>query len=323
MLMTQIVNPPADVSSSSIMRRLAAAMGLVVPLAVAPPQTRATGFAVGRVLDAATNRPVAGAVVVLTPMPPSAGDPSPLPSPAGSSAVNVLTDDDGRFLFRGLTPGTYTLAARAPAYLDGGLGQRRSGGRLQPLVLASGQAVGDLVIRLWKEAVVSGAVTDQAGAPVPAVWVQAVRRNAPVRPGQLPSTRSYFWQGARTDDDGRYRIGGLEPGEYVVTVPSHLVQLPATTATADAAAQESLRTSGAPTVNVRTRAVQLGDSLLLTADDGEPQACHRLSGDVSSQRDGNLGRHHVDAEGGRRSDERRRAPPPDRHGECVGHGDGS
>jgi protocatechuate 3,4-dioxygenase beta subunit len=248
------------------MRRLAAAVGLVVPLVAVLPQSRSTGFVVGRVVDADTNRPIAGATVALAPIQASPGDPSPLP--VGTSGTNVLADSDGRFLFRGLAPGTYALAAKAPAYLDGGLGQRRAGGRVQQFVLNAGQAIGDMTIRLWKEAVIAGTVADTTGAPVADVWVQALRRDMPPRPGQLPAARTFFWQGARTDDQGHYRIGGLEPGEYVVTVPSRLVQVPVAAATPDPAALESMRASGSPSVSPNTRATRLGDSLLLTAYDG-------------------------------------------------------
>jgi hypothetical protein len=254
-----------------IMRSLAAAAAaftLAVPVLAAPHQSRPTGFIVGRVLDAATSRPIAGATVSLSPMQAALGDPSPIPVPTASSSDSVLSDANGRFLFRGLAAGTYGIGATAPTYLVGGLGQRRPGGRLQPFVLATNQHVGDLTIRLWKEAVVSGTVTDETGAPVVGVSVMVLRRDPTTRPGQLPVTRTVSFLGARTDDQGTFRVGGVDPGEYVVSVPSRLVQLPAAASSANPAMLESLRSSGSPAIGNTTRAVRLGESLLVISPDG-------------------------------------------------------
>ena len=232
----------------------------------ARPSSSATGFILGRVVDATTGRPIGDAAITLSPLQPPSGDPSPLPVPARVSGQSALTSGDGRFLFRGLTAGAYGLSATAPGYLDGGLGQQRAGGRLQSLVLADGQRTGDATIRLWPEAVVSGVVTDDTGAPVPEIWVTLLRRDQTLRPGQLPATRGWTSLGARSDDEGRYRIGGIEPGEYVVAVPSRTVQAP--NAGADAGMLQSLRASGAPDVGPTSRGVRVGDSLVLVSYDG-------------------------------------------------------
>jgi hypothetical protein len=227
-----------------------------------------TGFILGRVVDAATNRPVVGATVSLSTLQAAPGDPSPLPLPASAVGSNALTGSDGRFLFRSLGPGTYGLVADAPSYLTGGLGQQRPGGRMQPLVLAAGQRAGEVTIRLWSEAVVSGVVADESGAPVPEVWVHMLPRDRTPPPGQLPVTRSATSYGARTDDEGAFRIGDVMPGEYVVVVPSRSVQMPVSAGSADAAAIQSLRSSGAPDVGATSRGTRVGDSLLLTHYEG-------------------------------------------------------
>ena len=242
------------------------AAAFCLSLVAVAQQARPTGFIVGRVVDADTNRPIGGATVTLAPIQVTAGDPSPLPS-GNAGATSVLTDDAGRFLFRGLAPATHGLGATATSYLPGGLGQRRPGGRLQPFVLTAGQRAGDLTIRLWKEAAVSGTVTDEAGAAVADIWVTILRRDSGVRPGQLMLSRTYSVINARTDDRGRYRLGEIEPGDYVVSVPSRLVQLPATPRS-DPAMLQSLRDSGSPVVGNTTRAVRLGDSILLVSYDG-------------------------------------------------------
>ena len=44
-----------------------------------------------------------------------------------------MTDADGRFVFRALAAGAYSLTAIKPGYLDGAFGRRRPGGTGQSL----------------------------------------------------------------------------------------------------------------------------------------------------------------------------------------------
>src|SRR5688572_6464249 len=92
--------------------------------------TPGTGFILGRVVDATTGAPVSGVVVT-----------------ASGHPQSMLTDAQGRFVFRNLPKGTYSLTAtiggrgfspsgflvtgmghQIGAYLDGSYGQRRPGG---------------------------------------------------------------------------------------------------------------------------------------------------------------------------------------------------
>src|SRR5437016_2208671 len=81
-----------------------------------PPQlseTRpAAGFILGRTVDGVTGSPIAGAVVSLNvPMP--TGPQSALTAPAVLSRfpARVVSDAAGRFVFRELRRGTYTITA--------------------------------------------------------------------------------------------------------------------------------------------------------------------------------------------------------------------
>lgn len=185
----------------------------------------------GRVVDAQTDRPLAGVVVVL------GGGPAEVAGPRQRPEPRVLTDPEGRFLFRGLTPGAYRLAAVVGgngfspngfivtglgfpigAYLNGGFGQTRPNGPLQPLELAEGQRMGDAVIRLWKSAAVTGRVLDEAGEPLVDQVVGIVQVAGG---GQLENGPTL-----RTDDRGMYRFGSLAPGRYIVFVPQTHVSMP-------------------------------------------------------------------------------------------------
>src|SRR6185503_4334715 len=102
----------------------------------------------------------------------------------------VFTDSDGRFLFRNLAAGAYNVVAVAPGFLDGAYGQRRPGGASQPFVLVENQRVGDVAIRLWKEATLAGRVGDDTGAPLADIWVTLLRRDQTVERGRAAVTRS-------------------------------------------------------------------------------------------------------------------------------------
>ncbi len=220
------------------MRRLAASLVgtcFVVSLGAQNPVTPARGTApaastggiVGRVLDATADTPIANVIVALSG--------APLPR-----AVSVLTDGQGRFLFRSVPKGTFTLRAtiggngygpsgfmvagagqQIGPYLSGGFGQRRPGGLLQTIDIDDGSRLGDVVIKLWKGGSIDGTVVDEAGEPLVNVVVAAARRSTDGRLLTGPSTR--------TDDRGAYHLGTLVPGHYVVVVPQVQAAMPTAT----------------------------------------------------------------------------------------------
>jgi uncharacterized protein (DUF2141 family) len=133
-----------------------------------------------------------------------------------AASVQRVTDESGRFAFEGLAAGRYTLTAEKPAYIKTFHGSRRPGrGPAMPLVLADGQRLTDLAIRLARGAVIAGTVFDANGNPLASGQVSALQ--AVVVNGErklidpVAGTRL-----ATTDDRGRYRIFGLLPGEYTV-----------------------------------------------------------------------------------------------------------
>jgi carboxypeptidase family protein len=211
-----------------------------------------TGLILGRVVDAETGQPVSGVLISL------GGGGAPSPSPAGI-AWRLLTDAQGRFVFRNLPQGAYSIVAtvggngfspsgflvsgagnQIGAYLNGGYGQLRPGGALETIELGEGDRIPDAVIRLWKGGAIEGTVRDEAGEPLIGMVVSAVRRTSDGRLINGPTTT--------TDDRGAYRLGTLLPGEYVVVVPQTNVMLPA--ATVDDLA--AIPAGGAPSQNFGT-----------------------------------------------------------------------
>jgi hypothetical protein len=186
-----------------------------------PADTTGTGLVVGQVVDATSNKPLNGAVVRLS------GRPAPdtIPGASAPSALLVMTGADGRFVFRDLPKGSFTITSTKGGYLDGAYGRRRPTGAVQPVELEDGQRLGVVTLPMWKHATLSGSIVDEAGEPVIGVPVRAMRR------ATTTNGRRWFINSATssTDDRGMYRIPMLVPGEYVVSIVSTQVALPAST----------------------------------------------------------------------------------------------
>jgi len=125
----------------------------------------------------------------------------------------LVTDDRGRFLFTGLLDGEYQIHASRNGYLNGSFGQRRAAGDSSTISLAFGQWVNNMDITLWRPAVVTGFVTDDAGSPILGVTVRAYRHDR--REGHAALREAAR---AVTDDTGAYRLGALIPGDHLVGI---------------------------------------------------------------------------------------------------------
>lgn len=122
------------------------------------------------------------------------------------------TDRDGKFSFTSLPVDRYTVGASKAPYLGAVAGARRPARPGTGLVLAAGQKVSDVVIRLPLAAAISGVITDELGRPAQALIAVQQRKlqngeRTLVNAGNI----------VQSDDRGRYRIYGLVPGEYVVS----------------------------------------------------------------------------------------------------------
>jgi hypothetical protein len=191
-------------------RQRGAGPGQAGPPQAGPP----IGIIVGRVVDAATGQPVPEAQVTVAAR-------ADVPQPGGP--VRLVPGPDGRFVVRDLPAGNVMLSAQAPGYLNGNHGQadpNRPAGR--PIVISPKNRVVEAVVRLWKHAVVTGTVTDEANDPAINIMVRALRRTyANGRPRYTNAATG------RTDDRGAYRIAALAPGDYVIAVPQTQTTMPA------------------------------------------------------------------------------------------------
>jgi hypothetical protein len=164
------------------------------------PMKVGTGVIFGQVTEADSNRPVPGAVVSLL-----------LP---GAQALRVMADSQGRFGFRQLPPGAFTVSATRPGWVDGAFGRTRPGGPSLPVQLAEGDRAPNVVVPMWRYATIAGTVIDETGDPVVGATVRVLKRSLL---GGRTSLKEV--QQETTDDRGMYRVSQLEPGDYVVAVP--------------------------------------------------------------------------------------------------------
>lgn len=194
------------------------------PTQVPPSQPVGRSVIVGQVVDADSGRGVPSAVVQVGPLlrvfGPSGFEESL--SAYTSGMRFVVADGDGRFVIRNLAKGSYALIIRMNGYVFSSFGQKRPGAPTREIELDGEQRLDDVVILAWKKGVITGVITDEAGAPAVGVSVRALRRTFAGGQARFASVTA----GNRTDDRGEYRISGLDPGDYVIAVPSTVVTVP-------------------------------------------------------------------------------------------------
>jgi protocatechuate 3,4-dioxygenase beta subunit len=126
---------------------------------------------------------------------------------------SAKTGLEGKFLFENLEPGRYRLRAERNRYVASEYGQRAPNQQGTPLTLQAGQKLTGLTMQLQRAAVISGRVLDEDNEPVAGARVAAMAAR------YMQGEQRFFPVGAdQTDDRGEYRIFGLAPGEYFVSV---------------------------------------------------------------------------------------------------------
>jgi Carboxypeptidase regulatory-like domain len=158
-----------------------------------------TGRITGRVLSAETGAPVRRAQVRITA--PEVG------------VKTSLTDADGRFEFKDLPAGRFSITASKSGYVSVGYGQLRPFESGRPIELADKQALDKIDITMPRGGVISGRIVDEFGEPLADALVSAMRQTwANGRRRLTPTGRT-----SQSNDLGLFRMYGLPPGEYYVS----------------------------------------------------------------------------------------------------------
>ena len=131
-----------------------------------------------------------------------------------SSANKVKTDQEGRFRLTGLAAGRYILTVLAPLYAVPNESGTNRPGKL--ITLATGETLEGIEIKLVRGGVITGRVTDPAGKPVIGSRVNVSDISENGRRSERFTPNNQFM--LETDDRGIYRVYGLPPGRYKVSI---------------------------------------------------------------------------------------------------------
>lgn len=203
--------------ATSLLAALTGSLAVVVAQSPTTPSVRAAtplhdAAISGVVVDEVSGQPVGGTIVLLVDKSPTGTSPS----------RQQVTTPRGRFAFVDLPASdSYLLTAVKAGYLTTAFGQSEAQGAHAPIALKPMQWMRDVRVPLARPGAINGTVVDERGEPVVDVAVRVLRRG-------FIAGRAQWLAGtaARTDDRGIYRIAGLVPGTYVVSVPSVQATLP-------------------------------------------------------------------------------------------------
>ena len=171
-----------------------------------PPLATGTASIEGRVLEAASEKPVAGVEVQLT------DDHLVRETNVGNirsfmRRATTKTDRNGFFAFEKVPGGTYSLMAISLRHRTGCYGSTpQLPRRCMPLEIAPDQQRHEIALYLEPAGMVTGRVLDHEGRPVPNIAVLA-------SPTDLERGRGGL---AESDANGRFEIGGLAAGPVLV-----------------------------------------------------------------------------------------------------------
>jgi 5-hydroxyisourate hydrolase-like protein (transthyretin family) len=164
----------------------------------------------GTVVAAKTGEPVRSASVSLT-KEGSGFEQHPL---------GTRTDADGRFVIKSVPAGQYEMEVSHVGYVRTSYAQSQQSSSGAILTLTPGQKMADLIFRMLKTATISGRLLDQNGDPVQQAEVSASIRKVVKGKVQLEQRNAIV-----ADDRGDYRLWGLPPGRYVITVVPENVEV--------------------------------------------------------------------------------------------------
>jgi Carboxypeptidase regulatory-like domain len=152
------------------------------------------------------------------------GEPIPraMVSLGGADGAGAATDATGHWSISNATcSGNRVVNASRIGFINSNMFRANSGSRPSTVNLVSGSPVSGVKVSLMPESSIAGKVLDQNNDPVESARIQAVR--VQVQAGQ----RMLVNVGASaTDSQGNFRIGGLQPGRYVICAGSSQLTYP-------------------------------------------------------------------------------------------------
>jgi hypothetical protein len=180
-------------------------------LAQDPPGLPAKASLEGQVVNAVGGEPLRKATLTLRINVAATPRPSQPGAAVQAQFIATTTDAEGKFLFKEVDPGDYTLTVRRAGFGQKVIGAMSDVGKREPVNLGPGDRKSGLTIKLTPYGVISGRVVDEEGDPIQAIPVSLMRWEYTSRGRELIEAR----QGS-TDDRGEYRIYDISPGKYLL-----------------------------------------------------------------------------------------------------------
>jgi protocatechuate 3,4-dioxygenase beta subunit len=154
----------------------------------------------GRVVDAESRNPIAGAHVELIP--------ERNITVVSPSSLQAITDQNGRFVLEGVAPGHYLVNAT-----KAGFAPIVDPAEMPAVDIIEGRAFTGVEVSLMKGGAMTGRVVDARGEPVAGIMVSALRQSVDQRTGGIGAFTAQMTQ---TNDLGEFRLAGLQAGRYAV-----------------------------------------------------------------------------------------------------------
>jgi len=152
------------------------------------------------------------------------GEPIPraMVSLGGYDAAGSATDATGHWSISNTScTGNRPVNASRIGFIASQMLRSASGARPTVVDLVSGSPVSGVKVSLMPESSIAGKVLDPDGDPIEAARIQALRVQVQAGERMLVSVG-----GGVTDSQGNFRIGGLQPGRYVICASSPQLTYP-------------------------------------------------------------------------------------------------
>jgi protocatechuate 3,4-dioxygenase beta subunit len=126
-------------------------------------------------------------------------------------AQRAVTDQDGNYKITNIAAGSYQVVPSSPAYV-----LTDTNTRARSIIVSEGENVENINFSLLRGGVITGRITDADSRPV---IQQQVKLSRVDQPAPMSGPRVVYSSAAPlTDDRGIYRIYGITPGRYKVSV---------------------------------------------------------------------------------------------------------
>lgn len=194
-------------------------------------QGEKTESVAGKVLSAASGRPLANALVSL------------VQTKSNQTFATVYTGEDGTFHFNSVPEGKYRLRGQATGYVASLYLQHGDDGLSTAIVTGAGLDTSSLLLNLTPSATISGHIVDDTGEPIVQAHVTLYRQRAG------GEQRTIHFRDSFTNDANSFEFLNLPPGRYFLAVaatPWYAVHPPPE----EPEAQEMFRSAVDPALDV-------------------------------------------------------------------------